>query len=261
MSKKLGFALGSGGSRGCAHIGFLKAMEEEGIRPDFIAGTSMGSVVGACYASGYDPEFMAREMKKLKFGDLFDISLNPVKNAALLRSNKMRNKLLHYLKSQKFNDLDIPFKCVALDIVSGKRKVFGGDESVVLGVTSSSTIPSIFKPVEYNDMVLVDGGLTCRVPVDVVRDMGAEVVVAVDVLGQVRESKKKYNMLNIIFRMFDIVDSEITNLKKDVQRPDLFIEPDLGEMSQYKFKQLESAIEIGYLTGKANAEKIKELID
>ena len=91
----MGFALGAGGSRGVAHIGFLKAMEEEGIKPDFIAGTSMGSVVGACYARGLTIDKMQRIVKELKFSDIFDLSLNPISNGALLRSQKM-HKLLPF---------------------------------------------------------------------------------------------------------------------------------------------------------------------
>jgi NTE family protein len=93
MSKKLGFALGAGGSRGVAHIGFLKAMEENGIVPDYISGCSMGSVVGACYAMGMSPDQMMEEVSKLKFTDIFDLSLDPFRNGALLRAKKMHKKL------------------------------------------------------------------------------------------------------------------------------------------------------------------------
>ena len=197
MAKKLGFALGAGGSRGVAHIGFLIAMEEAGIRPDYIAGTSMGSVVGACYAKGYTPHQMEDIVKKIKFTDILDISLNPFGSSALMRSEKMRNKLRQYLGTIRFEDLKLPFRCVATDIVNGTSKVFGDDghDKVYTAVAASSTIPSIFRPVQIHGVPYVDGGVLCRVPIKTVRDMGADVVVAVDVLGKVRICDKKYNML------------------------------------------------------------------
>ena len=258
MAKKLGFALGSGGSRGVAHIGFLMAMEEAGIVPDYIAGTSMGSVVGACYAKGYTPHQMADIVKKLKFSDIFDLSLTPVSNAAILRSEKMNKKLRQYIGAVKFEQLKIPFRCVATDVVNGCIKVFGEDptDKVYTAVAASSTIPSVFKPVEIHGMPYVDGGVLCRVPTQTVRDMGADIVVAVDVLGKIRPCEKKFNMFTLMTRVFDIADCCITEHTKKKERADIYIEPDLGQMSSYKFKDIDKAIEIGYQTGKAFARKI-----
>lgn len=259
--KKLGFALGSGGSRGVAHIGFLKAMEEEGIKPDYISGTSMGAVIGAVYAMGMTPDEMAAEVKKLKFSDIFDLSINPVGNAALLRSQKMRKKLRQYLKDLTFNDLKIPFRCVATDLLSGRAVILKDDEKVCESVVASSSIPSIFKPIRSGDKLLVDGGVTCRVPIRTVREMGAEAVVGIDVLGDVRPNDKKYNLIGVLFRMFDICDCELVKYKVEKQKPDLYLKPALGDMVQYKFKDVETAIEKGYEIGKEYADKIKELIN
>ena len=106
--KKLGFALGSGGSRGVAHIGFLQAMQENGIEPDCIAGSSMGSVVGACYAAGMSVEEMKNVVFELKALDILDISGNVLKNQALFKSKKMRAKLGEYLGEKTFEELNIP---------------------------------------------------------------------------------------------------------------------------------------------------------
>ncbi len=263
MAKKLGFALGAGGSRGVAHIGFLKAMEEEGIIPDYISGTSMGSVVGSCYAKGYTPTQMAEIVKKIKFSDIFDLSLNPIGNSAILRSEKMKKKLKQYLGTVHFSELKIPFRCVATDLKHGSIKVFGDNEhdKVYTAVAASSTIPSIFKPVEIHGIPYVDGGVLCRVPIETVRDMGADVIVAVDVLGKVRKRDKKYNVFSILLRIFDITDSCISQHKKEESKPDFYIEPNLGEMSQYKFKDIDKAIETGYQIGKKYAKQIKEAIN
>ncbi len=260
MTKKLGFALGSGGSRGVAHIGFLKAMEERGVKPDYISGTSMGSVVGACYALGMSPDDMMKEIDKLKFSEIFDLSINPIGNGALLRAKKMRKKLEKYLKDKTFNDLKLPFCAVATDLIMGSPFVFNGERKVLDGVVASSSIPGVFKPVEYEGKLLVDGGITRRVPIDEVREMGAEVVVAVDVLGKIRECKKSYNVFTVCLRVVDIMDSQIVEHRRKAQNPDMFLEPDLGDMSQYKFKELKTAFEKGYELGKENADKILKLI-
>lgn len=260
MSKKLGFALGAGGSRGVAHIGFLKAMEEQAIVPDFISGCSMGSVVGSCYALGMKPDEMMEEVNKLKFSDIFDLSIDPFRNGALLRAKKMHKKLSTYLKDSTFDDLSKPFCCVATDLNSGNTVTLSGKTKVVDAVAASSSIPAVFRPVVIDGMTLVDGGVKCRVPVEQVRDMGADVVVAVDVLGGVRESARRFNMLSVIFRVYDIMDGEVTRVKRDIHQSELFIEPDLGDMVQFKFKDMDKAFEIGYQTGKNYVDKIKELL-
>lgn len=260
MAKKLGFALGAGGSRGVAHVGFLKAMEEEGIVPDYISGCSMGSVVGACYALGMTPDQMMEEINKLKLIDIFDLSLNPLSNGALLRAKKMHKKLQTYLEDTTFEQLKIPFSCVATDIVESKLVTFGGNTKVVDAVVASSSIPGIFRPKVIKDSVFVDGGVMCRVPTQQVKDMGADVVVAVDVLGKIRKIEKKMNMISIIFRVYDIMDCEASCTSKNANQPDLYLEPDLGDMVQYKFKGVKEAFETGYLLGKENASRIKELI-
>lgn len=262
MAKKLGLALGAGGSRGVAHIGFLRALEEENIKPDFISGTSMGAVVGACYSKGFSIDEMEDIVTKLKFSDIFDLSLNPISSGALLRSQKMRKKLAQFLGATTFGEMQIPFTCVATDIIEGKNVVLGKKEDEVCGaVVASSSIPSIFKPVQMDDKLLVDGGIMCRVPIQTVRDMGAEVVVAVDVLGKTRRCDKKFNMFSLLLRAFDIEDSELVKYKVKEQNPDVWIEVELGDMSQYKFKDIGFAIDCGYQTGKNYAKQVKELIE
>lgn len=260
MAKKLGFALGAGGSRGIAHIGFLKAMEENGIKADFVAGASMGSVVGSCYCLGMNADQMMEEINKLKFSDIFDLSINPFGNGALLRAKKMRKRLEVYLKKHRYEDTLIPFRSVATDLISGETIVMKGRDKLIDGIVASSSIPGVFKPVEWHGKVLVDGGIMCRVPVEQVREMGAEVVVAVDVLGQTGECDKRYNMFTVLYRMVDIMDSELALLKRKYQKPNVYIEPDLGDMSQFKFKDLDKAYQKGYEIGLKNVKKIKRLI-
>ncbi|MBE5750740.1 MAG: hypothetical protein E7346_07790 [Clostridiales bacterium] len=260
MSKKLGLVLGAGGSRGVAHIGFIRALEETGIKPDYITGSSMGSVVGGCYAVGLTPDQMEKEVGELKLSELLDISMNPFGNAALLRSKKMRTKLKKYLKNYTFNQTKIPFRCVAVDILTGKTKVFLGDELLLDGVSASSSIPGIFKPVQIGDMSLVDGGVNTRLPIEEVREMGADVVVAVDVLGDIRPTVKKHHIVSLMMRVGEIYDAELTKYKVMAQKPDLYLTPDLGDMSQYKLSGIDNAIKSGYELGKEYAKKIKQLL-
>lgn len=258
--KKLGLALGSSGSRGTSYIGFLKALEEHGIKPYCIAGSSMGSVVGAAYAVGMTIDEMIEEANNIKASHLLDFSLAPISNSAILRSNKLMKKLECYYDKKTINQLNIPFTCVAVDLHTGKVYNFKGEDSVAQGVAASSAIPTVFRPVKKDDMVLVDGGIKCRVPISYARDLGADVVVAVDALGSLRTQSKDYNILSVVLRTYDIMDDEICRYRHDEQYADLFLEPDLGEMSQFKFKDIDKAMEIGYQLGLANIEKIKELI-
>ncbi|MBQ8426320.1 MAG: patatin-like phospholipase family protein [Clostridia bacterium] len=188
------------------------------------------------------------------------MSLNPLGNGALLRAKKMYKKLQTYLKDTTFNQLKTPFTCVATDLNSGTVKTFSGDTKVVDAVVASSSIPGIFRPIVIDNMTLVDGGVKCRVPIEQVKDMGADVVVAVDVLGKVKEVDRKFNMISVVFRVYDIMDGEVTCRRTDEHKPDLYIEPDLGDMIQYKFKDMDKAFEIGYQTGIEYADKIKQLI-
>ena len=261
MSKTLGLALGSGGSRGVAHVGFLQALEEEGIKPDYIAGCSMGAVVGGCYASGITVDEMRKIILNLKKRDIIDI--NPsISQMSLLRGKKMRDLLVEHLKVKNIEDFPIPFKCVATELLSGTLHVFEKGEAA-LAIQASSTIPAVFRPVKYEDMLFVDGGCLCRVPVKVVKDMGADVVVAVDVLKNCAEPVEKLgNILDMVLRVFDVMDNNNTiNMRKQYgDLCDLWLEPEMKGMSQYVIKDLDRAFQEGYVLGKENAQKIKELL-
>lgn len=262
MSKTLGLALGSGGARGVAHVGFLLALEEEGIKPDYISGCSMGAVVGGCYASGMTTDEMRDIVLKIKKRDIIDISPKPITQMSLLRSKKVRDLLVEHLKKKNIEDFPVPFKCVATDVLSGKLHVFDSGEAAV-AIQASSSIPSVFRPVKHGNMLLVDGGCLCRVPVKTVKEMGADVVVAVDVLKNCSEPVDKLeNILTLMLRVFDVMDAHNTEMLKqrDGELCDLWLEPEMKGLSQYLIKDLDRAFEEGYALGKSNAEKIKELL-
>ena len=256
--KKLGFALGSGGSRGVAHIGFLQAMEEAGIKPDYISGCSMGSVVGSAYAAGMSLESMRHATVSLRFFDLLDLTHKP---GGLMDTRKIRRLLERHVGDVTFEDLKIPFTCVAVDMLT-QRVVQFDEGSVLDAVVASSCIPTIFKPQERDGMRLVDGGILTRVPVEEVRNMGADVVVAVDVLGERFCKDKCPNAIVVLTEVVDIMDNYRTRRYKLEHKDsyDLWLEPELGDMSQYSFRRLNFAYEQGYKIGKENAEKILKLI-
>ena len=201
--KKLGLALGAGGSRGVAHIGFLRALEEEGIKPDYICGCSMGSVVGAAYASGMTPREMWAVVAKLH---ILDIITPSKQRGGLFSTKKMRQQLFKHIGDITFEQLKLPFHCVAVDMCAQSLVEFS-EGSVLDAVVASSSIPAIFHPLDKGGRRFVDGGVLERVPVEQVKAMGADVVVAVDVLGQKDCSADCPRVLGVMLEIFDMMES------------------------------------------------------
>ena len=228
--KTLGLALGSGGSRGVAHIGFLQALEEADIHPNYISGCSMGSIVGAAYAAGLTTHEMRHAACSLRFFDLLDVTRRP---GGVLDTRKMKKLLTRYIGERTFDDLKIPFSCVAVDMLAQEVVEFSSG-SVVDAIVASSSIPTVFKPMEIDGMRLVDGGVLRRVPVGEVKHMGADVVVAVDVLGKRIINERCPNPIVLLTEIIDVMDYERTKNYKQKMRKQYnhWLEPELGEMSQ-----------------------------
>ena len=263
MKKKtLGIALGAGGARGIAHIGFLQALEDEGLRPDFLSGSSMGSIVGACYAKGMKPEEMREICRGLKAGDIVNVGLMPITKLGLMKWTKTRRLMTSFLEECDFSDLAIPFCCVAVDLKTGRLQTLR-EGNVLDAIFASSSMPTVFRPVEKDGMLLVDGGVLCRVPARQVKDMGADVVVAVDVLGKCGEVEKVPNMFSLIARVYDIIDAEKTRSQRRAARryTDFWIEPEMGNISQYRLKYSDEVYEAGYASGKKYAPKIRKALE
>lgn len=263
MRKKLGLALGSGGARGVAHIGFLQALEEADIRADCVTGCSMGAIVGGCYCAGVPVSVMKERAFKLRLSQIATLNVAPICANGLFRLNKARNILTELIGNKEFGDLPIPFRCVATDLHAGETVTLDSG-NVVDAVIASSSMPGAFTPFSDGERCLVDGGILERVPTEQLKKMGAEVVVAVDVLGNLMEKEVAGNVIDTLLRCIDIMDTRATLRKKRsrMRSVDLWLEPELGTMSQYRVKQknLVFAYEKGYELGKANAEKIKLLL-
>ncbi|MFC2072033.1 patatin-like phospholipase family protein [Chloroflexota bacterium] len=252
--KKVGLALGSGASRGLAHIGVIEVLEKEGIPIDMIAGTSMGALVGAIYAHGQDIEQMknlAITLGAKRLG-LVDLTLP---KTGLLRGRKIEDTLKLVIGEAKFSDLKIPFACVATDIDCGEEVVF--KEGLVReAARASSSIPAILAVVKLGGKYLVDGTLVNPVPVSVVRAMGADIVIAVNVIPR-REitGKTAPNIFAIIMQTIHISSYGI--IKANLAGADIVIEPDISNIGYADFSRVQECILQGELAAREAIPEIK----
>ncbi|MGN0819322.1 MAG: patatin-like phospholipase family protein [Christensenellaceae bacterium] len=259
MAKKLGICLGAGGARGIAHIGFLQALTDNDIEIDVITGCSMGSIVGSMYLLGYTPEEMKKIACDVTKNDLIDVTVNLLKGKAILKAQKLERLLDAFYKSKTFDNLKKPFACIATDLYSGEIVKF--DSGLIkTAVRASVSIPFVFPPVEYGDKLLVDGGLSNKIPVKEARELGADVVVAVDVLDEIPESDKINSIVSVALRSLDIMCANIDRTAFSGEKPDLLLIPELGKVSQFVIGNQRFCYDRGYELGMKNAEKIKELI-
>jgi NTE family protein len=177
---KVGLALGGGYARGLAHIGILEVFERERIPVDLIAGTSMGALVGALYARERDASLIKKQAAALDWIGVTSLVDLAIPKSGFIGGKRVINLLRRFLGDARFEDLDIPFSCVATDIIRGEEVIIDKGP-VVEGVRASISIPLIFSVVKRDGRYLVDGGLVNQVPISIARQMGADFVIAVDV--------------------------------------------------------------------------------
>ncbi len=222
--KKLGLALGGGAAKGLAHIGILKVLDEYGIKPDFISGTSIGALIGALYASGktgIEIENIALELNRKDIKKALKITLS---GAGFISGEKISELLYPIIEVKNIDELKIPFACTACNIINGEEFIFTeGYISEAIG--ASISIPGIFSPVKHNKAALVDGGLVNPVPVDLVREMGADYVIAVNVLTLPKIKHKKISFPEHRDEK-KIVETNIS-INKRIKR---FVENELNEI-------------------------------
>jgi predicted acylesterase/phospholipase RssA len=179
--KKIGFALGGGGARGLAHIGVLKVLDEHGIVPDIISGTSIGAIIGALYAGGHKPVEIERLVLGLNWKTLLSLVDVTFPVSGFFQGRRVVTLLKSIIGDLTFQQLKYAFSCVATDIISGEQIILK-EGSLVEAVRASISLPGIFTPVPISGHYLVDGGLTNTVPVSVCRDMGADFVIGINVI-------------------------------------------------------------------------------
>ncbi len=253
---KIGIALGSGAARGLAHIGVLKALQEAEIPVDMIAGTSMGAIVGACFARHGDisaVEEIALNTDRKLLARLLDLNLRSLRKG-FIQGHRIEELLCSLIGDVDFTDLKIPFAAVATNVYTGQEVVINKG-SVIEAVRASFSIPAIFVPVRSEDRCLVDGGLTNPVPSNILRDMGAKFTIAVNVLIEphkrkpVNLSQKDMrpdmpDIFNTVIQSIYIMEYEI--IKARIVKADLIISPEVGRIEAYEFYKAESAILAGY---------------
>ncbi len=176
--KKIGLALSGGAARGFAHLGVLKVLAEHEIPIDFIAGTSAGSIAGAAFAAGLSPAEIVEMGKKMSWFRMTGFSYSP---KGLLSTAPLGAFLEQNFPVKTFEDLPIPFAAVACDLETGDEIVLKETGDLALAIRASCTVPGVFAPVRHEGKWLIDGGVTSLVPTEAVRDLGAEIVIAVDV--------------------------------------------------------------------------------
>ncbi|MBA4494743.1 patatin-like phospholipase family protein [Paenactinomyces guangxiensis] len=250
---KIGLALSSGAARGMAHFGVLKVLQQEGIPIDFIAGSSMGSIVGVLYANGLDLEMCEKLAIRLKRKHWLDLTV-PKRGFVIGDRVKALIRLLTHQKS--LEELQIPTAVVATDLSNGERVVFKSgpiDEAV----RASISIPGIFEPVIVGDRILVDGGVIDRVPVSVVREMGADLVIAVDVLPRI-DRVKINNIFDVITQTLVIMEREI--LQQRMTTADFIIQPDVSDINPTAFTRVEECIRRGEEEARSHIQQLKKLI-
>jgi NTE family protein len=284
---KIGLVLSGGGARGGAHVGVLKAIEEYGIPVDYIAGTSMGAIIGALYASGYS----ADEIEKILIETDWNTALkdNPARKDQTMRKKQLEAEFLIPLRVgfnhgeiqlplgaingqhldqifqtlflpvvgiNNFDNLPIPFRAVATDLVTGEAVVLSRG-SLSDSVRASMSVPAVFTPVRIGKKLLVDGGMSNNLPVDIVREMGADIVIAVDISTPLLSEEQLTSVLSVTEQLTSFLtrrnaDAQIATLGPD----DILVVPELGDFSSADFEGAAGIVPLGYEASILHRDKL-----
>jgi NTE family protein len=250
---RIGLALGSGGARGFAHLGVINILEQNNIPVDLIAGSSMGALVGSLYAAGIDIERLYKMATAFKRKYYLDFT---VPKMGFIAGNRVKNLIKVLTKNKKIEDLNIPLAVVATDLQEGKKVVFKNGP-VSDAVRASISIPGIFVPVKMNGLLLVDGGVVDRIPVSVVKEMGADIVIAVDV-SPVKKNDQMTTIFDVIMQSLDIMQDELVHHRKIAS--DIMIRPHVEQYSSRAFTNIEEIIQIGEEEAKKYVDHIHKRI-
>ncbi len=253
---RIGLALGGGAARGFAHVGVIQALEEAGIRPDVVAGTSAGSLVAALYASGKTGtqlQQVADAMEEAAFADW----MLPLFNRGMLRGEALARYVNQEVGQRLIENMVIPLGIVATDLQSGQGVLFQrGDTGTA--VRASSAVPSVFLPVSISGRDYVDGGLVSPVPVRYARQMGAELVIAVDI-SSAPEGNPAGDSLQILLQTFAIMGKSINSW--ELREADLVVRPALAGVRSADFAARRRSVEAGRLAMQQALPQLKAAIE
>ncbi len=270
---KVGLVLGGGGARGYAHIGVLKALEERGLQPVAIAACSMGGIVGAMHGAGLSADEMLDRARKFKFTDLLDIG----DRESLNRGRKLARTLERHLPAD-FRDLRVPLKLTACDIQNGVLVVFDrGDLRAAVRATIS--LPGVFPPARVEDRILLDGGLINNLPVDIIRTMTHEPVIAIDVAAPANRAlefeehgswwesltQRAFSrplILEIVMKAYDIPQRLLTDVRLALNPPDILVRPPIDpDVRVQDFDEWRQPFEAGYEATHVALEEHGDVLD
>ncbi len=249
---KIGLALGSGGAKGLAHLGVLKVLEENQVPIDYLSGSSIGALIGGLYAAGYEIKDLEKLALEINWRQLLTLLFDPnfKLQKGLINGTKITKFLETYLKNKTFENCRIPLAVIATDLKTGDKIVFKNGE-LIPALRASMSIPFIFKPYEMKGKFLVDGGLTSPVPVEAVKQLGAEVVIAVNLNVFQKNEKWSPNWYRILNKSIDILQSQLA--LAEASKADLVLNINTGKSYWYQFTNTQEIIKAGE---KAMQEKL-----
>lgn len=237
---RIGLALGGGAARGFAHVGVIQVLEEAGIRPAFVVGTSAGSVVAAIYASGRSGAQLQQIADSMEEASLTDWTL-PLFGRGLLRGDAIARYVNTQVGGRPIESMGITLGIVATDLQTGKGVVFRrGDTG--LAVRASSAVPSVFQPVRIAGREYVDGGLVAPVPVRYTREMGADLVIAVDISNAPKDNTAD-GVFQVLLQTFAIMGKSINAL--ELRNADVVVQPRLSGIGSADFSSRRRSIDAG----------------
>lgn len=232
---KIALALGGGAAKGFSHVGVIKALEAQGINVDIVVGTSAGSVVGSLYAAGYsgfDLQKMAMQLEQDSVGDFV------LPSRGFIKGELLQNFINKSVQNRPIEKLNKPFAAIATDLQSGERMVFRRGNTG-MAVRASSSVPGVFRPVNINGRDYVDGGLTSPVPVAAAREMGGDIVIAVDISSK-PEYTKVEGTLDILLQTANIMGQRISEY--ELAGADVVVRPKVLQMGSAEFEKKHEAI-------------------
>lgn len=236
---KVGLALGGGTARGLAHLGVLQVFAEQGVPVDLVAGTSVGSLVGALFAAGLDPWLMDRAAHQLQWRNLVRLRL---RRDGLLDTEGLERFIIGHIGDLEFSDLKLPFAAVATDIMSGQEVVMT-EGRVASAVRASCALPGVFLPERRNGQLLVDGGLVSSVPTSLCRRMGADYVIAVELNRTQRSPEAPRNLVHLI--LYSIAIMQQPQVERCLAQADAVIQPDLSRFGYLDIDRVQEMVAAG----------------
>ncbi len=250
----IAFALGSGAARGFAHVGVLNVLAKHGIEADIVVGSSAGSVVGAFYAAGIRGEALLQAAQQLDMKKLTDW-VYP--NRGVVRGERLQQYVNQLVENQPIESLPTRFAVVATDLASGELVTFNVGNTGA-AVRASSSVPGVVQPTHINNRDYIDGGIVSQVPVHIARQMGADIVIAIDVSGMLLP-KDQLNTTVAVMRQAMLIAMHRLS-EAEVQSADILIRPELGDIGANSFELRSQAVKAGEEAARGEIENIKQAI-